>query len=250
MHITEHTSTRLKLEATEYAFGLSKRQFAAIAAALIGILILCSGHLTKLHCDRTGPNDIACQRTTISLLDKQTTTLKSLKGAKVETVNGDTYRIALTTDRKTIPLTELSTSDGVNAKRAKVARINEFIHNPQASSLNIKQDDRWTTFGIGGLFSAIGIADLLTKQIKTCTFDKESGKLSLTRQNILRQATIREEKLDEINTITVKERTDNKGKTNYSTKIILHSDNVIQLGSLNNDHAIATTINQFLGIET
>ncbi|WP_249369941.1 hypothetical protein [Acaryochloris marina] len=130
----------------------------------------------------------------------------------------------------------------------QISEIKEFINNPGEATLNIYEEHRWLYYLVGFSTTILGIYIVFYKTLKSCAFDKNSGRLYLEYQNSLLQIAVREESLDDINKINFTESTDDEGREVYHTNIVLSSGELISCRSVKDDSEIAQTINQFLGI--
>lgn len=85
------------------------------------------------------------------------------------------------------------------------------------------------TMLVGGFFVLFGMAFVVSKRLVSCTFNKNSGKVSMKHQNMLFQSEIIEKRLDEIKMANFDETADSDGDLLYETKLTLRSGESISL---------------------
>ncbi|MBE9117069.1 hypothetical protein IQ249_14300 [Lusitaniella coriacea LEGE 07157] len=121
---------------------------------------------TLLTCNRGGLGN--CQHVTLTGLESKTQQipLARLQGAKVDVKqvpkssdrlkrSDPMYRVVLLTPEGEIPFTRYYTGDRA-AKEVLAQKINIFLENSSAESLNVEQRDRARIYLLGGLFIGIG----------------------------------------------------------------------------------------------
>ena len=257
MHITEQTSTSLKLQckdnSSRYFLWLLGSPFLLIGLAVMIFL----GKLTTLKCDRLEPTQVACELTSAGLAGKKVIPIRlgQLQRADVEVnedSDGDTYRVVLVTKTGVIPFTQ-SYSSGEGGKHRNAQLINTFLSNPDQPSLKVQQDDRWFAYPFGGIFALVGGSMILStlKQTSQTTyqFDKQANCLSIQEKSWFKTKT-RAIQMWDIQSAQVIEDRDSDGDKIYRTQLTLKSGETIPipiLGFSGNHHRIANTINGFLG---
>ncbi len=125
-----------------------------------GLWVACSAKSGTLHCDRT-TGQCRLQQATLLQTQQETFPIQQLKGAAIETnPRTDRYgtvlenaRVVLLPDRT--PLLDL---DGYDREPHKIARqVNNFVGNPQTSSLYVTQGKRWIWWLVGTGVSSMGV---------------------------------------------------------------------------------------------
>ena len=260
MEIVEHTSNILKLKAKGGAWSSLPIKitlpvgpiffFAGLAVTLL------AGKVATLNCDRIEPTQITCELTSSGLLSHNVKSIEQLKGAELEskrsrrTRSRNTYRVALLAKSGKIPLTDVYSSGGSSSRN--VALINNFVNNPGANNLKIKEDHRWVAYPFGLLFMLVGgwifikIASL--KTLVSFTLNKTSSQANFKYQNILLQSEIRQEELDNIEIARVDETVSSSKGQNYNINLILKSGKSIDLMFFQDRSELAEAINQFLDV--
>ena len=133
---------------------------------ILGVgLIVFFGEKATLECQRLGRGSINCTLTSVTPLKTQVRSLPNnqLQGADVHRdTSGDStsYQVMLLTAEGAIPLTQ--SSSGPRGKRRLADRINDFLADQTQAEMTVVQDDRWFAFGLGGLFSIVGAALILS----------------------------------------------------------------------------------------
>jgi hypothetical protein len=221
MEILQQTPNQLTLRLRPVLIWLVGGFFAAW-----GILPSVFAKATLFTCNRTEFSQSSCQLLTSGLLGSEVRAipLRALQGAKVDKSidsDGDTYRVIILTTSGEIPFTSYSGS-GEDQKQEIASRINQFVRNPGETTLSVQQDDRFSAYLLGGIFSAIGLFLLVSSgQIVTCLSDKTLGTLTLKKQGLF-STKVTEHQIQEIADILVEESTDSDGCT-YRVSILMKS---------------------------
>jgi len=173
------------------------------SAGFFGFLMLQN---TTLTCSRNEPAN--CQLVTSRLLglnSKRIIPVNTLRGATVEESGDDEgryYRVIILTTGDTVPFTYYSDS-GFDDKQAIASHIEEFVKNPQITSLKEEQNDQsFFDFFWWCIIVAVGI--LLMTPVVTCIFDKTLNTLTIKRQGLLGTKVI-EHRLDEIKDVLIED---------------------------------------------
>jgi hypothetical protein len=256
--IIERTPTTLKLEAKRNRVFLRILMGGIPFILFLLVMLIYTPKrttLTTLKCDRLNQTKLACELIYSSLLEEHITPIpvEDFQGAKLKAnKKGTSYGITLLTNKEDIPLSGMSSSSE-NVAQKKVNKINDFISNSEQMSLRIHQDNRWSVYASLGIsarsVSGVFFSSLISKLDITCIFDKEADRMYLKRQNLFKNAEIREEILYEIREAKRVEKTDKKGNQTYNIKLILRSDDEITLFPLAlsyNPYKITQSINHFL----
>lgn len=196
--------------------------FGIFFASLGLFLLVTLGKVTTLTCTRTEPTN--CQLVASGLLGSQSKQipLNTLQGAKVEETSdsdGSTYRVIILTSSGNVPFTSYLSS--LKDKQTIASDIEDFVKNPQMTSLKQEQDDRFWIYLIGGTFVIAGSLVLLAPVV-TCVFDKTLDTLTLTRLGLLGKRVF-EHRLHEIKDVLVEESTDSDSGSTYRVSIVLMS---------------------------
>ncbi len=165
--------------------------------------------------------------------------------------DGDsTYRVAIESDRGTYPIVTYHSS-GRNDKRQQRDRIEQFIADPNQTSLSIAIDNRWWSYPFGGVFGLTGLAFSLSLFRHTdYRFDRTYRHLSVER-TVFGRTQKKTYPLAAIKSIVLEESTDSDGTT-YRVGIFLNSGE--RLGSTSYDSGqaekvkVVKTANSFLGL--
>lgn len=129
----------------------------------LGLLLISSGKLTTLTCNRANSTTSSCQLISSGLLGSlvKETRIIELRGAKVKDnpVDDDAYRVILLTKTGEVLFTS---SDSGNDKYAKTvaSNINAFVQEVKKNSLTIHHDERGLYLPMGGLIATFGLASL------------------------------------------------------------------------------------------
>jgi hypothetical protein len=191
MKITQHTPTQLTLRHTPIALWLIGSIFTIIGV----ITLILFSKASTFTCERVQPNQGNCELIHAHFVISKTLiiSLHELKNAEIVMTRNRQidsffllkphYRVTLLTSNQRIPLSIYGST-----KREKqdiiAAKINAFLKNAEATSLLIKQDNRWLIYFISGLLIIIGLFAELSK-ILTITFDKTQESLKIERHGLL-----------------------------------------------------------------
>jgi hypothetical protein len=163
---------------------------------------------TTLTCSRNEPAN--CQLVTSRLLglnSKRIIPVNTLRGATVEESGDDEgiyYRVIILTTGDKIPFTYYYSNSGFDDKQAIASHIEEFVKNPQITSLKEEQNDQsFFNFFWWCIILAVGCMLLMTLDV-TCIFDKTLNTLTIKRQGLLGTKVI-EHRLDEIKDVLIEE---------------------------------------------
>ena len=181
---------------------------------IVGILLGSAGFFvflmsqnTTLTCSRNEPAN--CQLVTSRLLglnSKRIIPVNTLRGATVEESEDDegiSYRVIILTTGDKVPFTYYYSNSGFDDKQAIASHIEEFVKNPQITSLKEEQNDQsFFDFFWWCIIVAVGI--LLMTPVVTCIFDKTLNTLTIKRQGLLGTKVI-EHRLDEIKDVLIEE---------------------------------------------
>lgn len=254
MKITEHTPSVLVLQVREYIV-----IFEAILPGLVFLLgiiiILRHGTLKTITCERIERSQINCEFTSSGLLGTKTSEIDQIQSAEVELrsfLGNDFYRIAFITknSKVSIPFGD-SDADIVNKR---VNRIKIFIKEMDDPSFKIEVPNCIYFPRInGGIYILAGAAYILfiilRKSLISCSFDKSLDRLCLEYEGPFLQSSDKVRNLNVIKEVKADKAFDHDGDVIYKLKLILKSGESISLGSESNHPEIATTINEFLGID-
>ena len=181
---------------------------------IVGILLGSAGFFgflmsqnTTLTCSRNEPAN--CQLVTSRLLglnSKRIIPVNTLRGATVEESEDDdgiSYRVIILTTGDKVPFTYYYSNSGFDDKQAIASHIEEFVKNPQITSLKEEQNDQsFFNFFWLCIILAVGCCMLLMIPVVTCIFDKTLNTLTIKRQGLLGTKVI-EHRLDEIKDVLV-----------------------------------------------
>lgn len=130
----------------------------------LGLLLLSSGKLTTLTCNRSQSNQGSCQLISSGLLGShvQETRVSELQGASVEDnpLDNDAFRVILLTKSGRAFFSSSSSGNEMEAKTT-ASDINTFIQDTKQTTLTIEQDERGFYFPIGGSVIAAGLLTLV-----------------------------------------------------------------------------------------
>ncbi len=222
MKIIHHSPTLLTLQLRPWFLWLFGAAFST--AGLVVILLL--GNVTTLTCQRTGTTG-DCKLSQSGVLDSslQRLPLNEVRGAEIATHHnrdGNTYQIRLLTDTGEIPLTSYYSS-GYSSKANVVQQIEQFVSNPEISSLSIQEDGRWFAYPFGGVFLLSGLAIATCfGQVVTCSFDKTMGKFTIQRQGLLGNHQ-RHYRIQDISNVEIEESRGNNSST-YRVSLVIYDD--------------------------
>jgi hypothetical protein len=153
----------------------------------------------------------------LGLNSKRIIPVNTLRGATVEESEDDegiSYRVIILTTGDKVPFTYYYSNSGFDDKQAIASHIEEFVKNPQITSLKEEQNDlSFFDFFWWCIILAVGI--LLMIPVVTCIFDKTLNTLTIKRQGLLGTKVI-EHRLDEIKDVLIEE-----GDGTYRVTIVL-----------------------------
>jgi hypothetical protein len=121
---------------------------------------------STLECQRYKTYQLNCQLSRTSLFHTDNIVLDSLVNAYLEVSEGrkdnsvresDTYRIVLRTRSNTVFFTDYTTGFINKQLEEKVYKINYFIKDTTQTSLIVRQDMRWLSYGIGAVSCLISL---------------------------------------------------------------------------------------------
>lgn len=126
----------------------------------LGLLLIFSGKLTTLTCNRVGLKIAPCQLVSSGVFGPQMkeTRLIELQGAKVRDnpMDGDDSRVILLTKSGEILFTSFSRDNQIESI-ATASDINNFIDKVEKESLEIQHDGRWDYLQMGSFIAALGL---------------------------------------------------------------------------------------------
>ncbi|MDD1428888.1 DUF4564 domain-containing protein [Dolichospermum sp. ST_sed9] len=132
--------------------------------------------------------------------------MNTLRGATVEESEDDdgiSYRVIILTTGDKVPFTYYYSNSGFDDKQAIASHIEEFVKNPQITSLKEEQNDQsFFDFFWWCIIVAVGI--LLMTPVVTCIFDKTLNTLTIKRQGLLGTKVI-EHRLNEIKDVLIED---------------------------------------------
>ena len=127
----------------------------------LGLVLISSGKLTTLTCNRVELTQGNCQLVSSGLLGSQVkeTLLSELQGAKTEDnpMDEDASRVVLLTSNGEVRLTN---STGWKIAEAAASEINAFVKQAEKTSLTIQQDERGLYFSMGGFIIVAGLLSI------------------------------------------------------------------------------------------
>jgi len=258
MRIVQQTPTYLKLQENPLPARLWKLA-VGLPFLISGIVSMIGmGEKAELMCDRPIPTEVRCLVTTRTLLRTTQTPIPTLQRAEVETRFGDqgnTYRVSLITRAQPIPLSQ-NWSPNRQEQQMKADVINVFLDDPSQPTLQMEQDGRWYIYPLGALFVGLGGFVVVTAwrtggELDLCTFDKRSKQIHWRKRFTGRSPEKRDLKFQELEEVRVFRTKDLESDRPYTTRLILHSGEMLPLVSGHNQDQqmqLANTINRFLGI--
>ncbi|NMF86226.1 hypothetical protein [Nodosilinea sp. P-1105] len=152
-------------------------------AWIMGILLIGIGSLGMLalgrailECDRVGSNQCTLSSSSWFTSEAHSFPISSMHEATLETYEDSegevSYRVSITTDQSSIPLTNVFLKDLRKQDRDAYA-INQFINTPEANHLYIKQDKRWVGILFFIFFGGFGLLLLCLNKVEVFDFDKK-----------------------------------------------------------------------------
>jgi hypothetical protein len=253
MRIIEQTSNKLTLRKNNYGIKITG-VFVGSISLFLGLILILSPRFSSFECKRVQPTQGSCQLVNSNLLwsSEKQIPLNQLKGAKVDVSQDsegeNTYNVTLLTQQEDIPLSLYSSSDA--------DQINAFIGYPAKTSLSLKIDLGQSSYFMGVILMLFGglalLTSLLTKFTQTYIFDKDQGLMNL-EERALFGSKVKDYKLQEINLVEAKEKTDIDGDKTYCVRLNLISGERIVLSSYSTgkeqQQKMAESISQFLNLK-
>lgn len=154
----------------ELISNLLSRLLISLVCLSVGVTFFLSAKKITLFCSRLNL-DIECHLTRSGLTGSEIISIEGLKGARIKTIErtrtrkndrGDkidekttTYKIILIADEREIPLTHDSDSFYFS-KHKLVDNINYFLDNQAEQKLQVEQDNRWSWYLGGTMFTLAG----------------------------------------------------------------------------------------------
>ena len=141
-----------------------------IILILFGSSLFLTATKTTLFCLRIN-SSVECSITKFGLTGSNTVSIEELKGARIKTIEttktrkndrGEkiyetttTYKVILITDEREIPFTDDSDSFYFS-KHKLVDNITYFLENQEEQKLQVEQDNRWSWYLGGTIFTLAG----------------------------------------------------------------------------------------------
>ena len=154
----------------ELTRNLLSRVLISIVCLSVGVSFFLYAKKTTLFCSRLNL-DIECHLTRSGLTGSEIIPIDGLKGARIKTLErtkikkndrGEkieetttTYKIILVTDEREIPFTHDSDSFYFS-KHKLVENITYFLENQEEQKLQVEQDNRWSWYLGGTIFTLAG----------------------------------------------------------------------------------------------
>ena len=254
MHVIQETKTNLFLQLrpwSSWCFG------ATFALAGLAMTVLGS-QLYTFRCDRTESTMPVCQLSSDGLLGttEQIVPLDTIQGTRIDTlidVESTTYQLYLITDDGEIAVIPMRTSNYGNLQQL-ASQIDEFLNDPQATTLLIQEDYRGMGIVFGGLFVVAGLAVVvLFGSVITCSIDKSLGTLVL-ESNRLGHRSRNEYALRDLYGVAVEFHRANRGGRTYRVALVMQSGDRVPLtayysSGLNKKQQTADRICAFLNLK-
>lgn len=181
MEIAQPTPTQLIVRERSLAPAL----FNGAIVALLGLILCLSFQVRSLTCHRDRVNRGSCKLTVSDVFVTRTDTvpLARLHGAKFERGDRNPRVLLVTSDGDKV-LYSGSKFDRYDPV-AIADRINTFLDASESTSLNLRYDDRWLSYSLGGLLMVIGLIQAMSHHDTICRFDKTLGRATLKRRSAL-----------------------------------------------------------------
>lgn len=226
MHVIQHRSDRLVVQEHPWSFWIIGSVFTIVGLVVFALV----GETVAFRCDRT-LTPPTCTLTNQKLFTQRSITLpiQNLQQAEIQSSRrrkgGTTYRVLLRTGSGSIPL--VGTFDNISNHSAQARQINNFLQNPNQTTLELTGDYRWFAFLFLVIFSGGGIWMLLGEgKILTFDFNKQTGEFTLHSRGILGQRQ-RQYRLIDIQRVWI-ERSRRKSTT-YRVNLDLRSGETVPL---------------------
>lgn len=161
---------------------------SSLPLSLIGAFaIFYHSAIATFTCQRQSPNGGICELRKFGLAGfRQTIPLNTIHGSIVlSNFSGrsTSYHLFILSGATEIEFPSFSSKD---KKEAIASQINTFLRSPNQHFLKISQDDRLSGLVFGSLFLAFSLTILLLSiEVLTCSFDKNSGLMTLRQRNFL-----------------------------------------------------------------
>jgi hypothetical protein len=234
MHVAEKddqliVQTRLRTLLFKLAFSLL---FALVGLAVFWFF----GRSAGIACSRLEAHEVRCEiKETLLGLAVQRAEVVNPKSATVdvnEDSDGDTYRVVLQTERSTVPLTTVYSSDGPLDQTAR--EINEFLANTSTKTLNVSQSVSPRIYLIPLCFTGFGLSMMLALSFETYIFDRDRNVLSVRRES-LRGTRVTEEPFSSVK-IYVRDHSASDS-TSFQVHARIRSERELTLGHFSNQRS-------------
>jgi hypothetical protein len=149
-----------------------------------------------------------------------------------EDSDGDTYRVALVTERGAVPLTSHYASDGPFSQTE--TQLNQFLHNPATKTVSVSQSPSAWVYLFPICFTGFGVLMILGLSFKTYTFDRDRAALLIKQESLL-GTRLTEEPLAELK-LAVRDHSDSDS-TSYGVHAHTGSGRDITLAHFNHEHS-------------
>lgn len=148
--------------------------------------------VTQLDCDRTSQNTINCQWQEQGIFQTRQKSIIGLTAVEVEVNEGNLlplYRLHLIMEQGEMPFIANYT-DNVATIQHLGGQINTFITDPSSTPLTVRLDHRLFGYGMGSMFSAIGLFCLCNALWRPCIFmlrvDRRRALISVEYRSLIR----------------------------------------------------------------
>jgi hypothetical protein len=136
-------------------------------------------NLVVLRCDRS-QNKCSLEQSSLIRSRVSQIPLQDVRAAKLETIYPDhsqniseiSYRIWINTRRGSIPFTPYSIGSLATDQAKIVSRINSYLEDPNVSSLEVVQDERFLFYLLSAGLICFGLLPLSFARTITCRLDK------------------------------------------------------------------------------
>ncbi len=221
----------------------------SLAFVLGGLLVWwIGGRTAALECTRLEAREVRCEvkETLLDWVVRHEDVLNPQQAVvEISTdSDGTTYRVALSTARDTVPLSESYASDA--PAESLSTEINQFLNDTADRALNITQPPSPWIYLFPLCFGGMGLFLILAFSFETYTFDRDQDALLIERKSL--HGTRRsEEPLGGLN-ISVRDHSDSDS-TSYRVHVQTQSGRDITLGSFTSQHGaqqLAQRIEDFI----
>lgn len=255
MHVIQETPTNLILRLRPWSSWCFGATFA-----LVGVVItVWGGQLYTFRCDRTESTPPVCERLSDGLLGttEQIIPIDTIQGTRIDTfidAEGTTYQLYLLTDEGDIAVIPMTTSNYGNLQQL-ASQIDEFLNDPQATTLLIQEDYRGMGIVFGGLFVIAGLAfAVIFGSVITCSIDKSLGTFVLQSNRLVHRSR-KEYALRDLYGVTVEFHRTNRGGRTYRVALVMQSGDRVPLtayysSGLNKKQQTADRICAFLNLKS